>query len=88
MRFPRPAPVLAPLVAAGAPVAGWEVTAGLLAVLLTVTACLIVLVGCFVALTPQRRQDVIELIRVCRAVRRGERQVEAQQPALGESADE
>lgn len=87
MRLPRPASALTPVIAAGAPVAGWEVTAGLMAVLLTVTACLVVLMKGFAAQTPRRRHDVIELVRAWRAGKGGDRPVESRQPAAGDDAD-
>ena len=73
----KPTRALAPLAAVGAPSFGWEATVGVLAVVLTGTACLLAVLRWFSRLTPKQRHDVIALIRVWRGTGRPGRPDEA-----------
>lgn len=60
-----------------APSFGWEATVGVLAVVLTGTACLLAVLRWFSHLTPKQHHDVIALIRVWRGTGRPGRPDEA-----------
>lgn len=71
----------APLAAAAAaPTFGWRATAGVLAILVVTTLCLVIVMRCFCAQPPRRRQDVIELVRACRATTSSGQAPEDRQP--------
>lgn len=85
VQLARTGTAVASLAAVSVPTVGWAATAGLVLILVTLTACVVTLLWWFTLQTPQRRHDVIELVKAVRCRHPRDRMDPA--PPTGDAGD-